>query len=149
MFKYLAFLVLLVPQLSIAEPVENNETAQEMLVSAREAWEGHDLQDYTFILERGGVFGRLKYRVKVKAGKCVKVTYWRRLIRHHDSCENRTIPDLLDELGQVIQNDPVSIWLEFDPEFGFPVYVAVEPRTDLTDQDWGYVISKFRDQGQP
>ena len=145
MLKRLAILALVVPQLAIADRVEDNNIAQEMLDAAREVWEGHEPTDYTFTLERGGVFGGVKYRVKVKDGKCVKTTYWRRLIRHRGSCENRTIPDLLDELDQVIRSDPISIWLKFDPDTGVPVEVSVEPRTDLSDQDWWYYISRFRD----
>lgn len=125
--------------------IQRNRTALKSLGEARKRWESQDLEDYSLTLHRGGVFGGQKYRVKVRAGECVKVTYWRRLTRHHASCDNRTIPELFDELAEVIQSDPVSLGLEFDPAFGYPVYVSVEPRTDLTDQDWWYTISRFRD----
>ena len=143
MLRSLAILALIVPQFAIADRVENNETAQEMLDVARAVWEENKLTDYTFTLERGGVFGGVKYRVKVKDGECLKVTYWHRLKRHKDNCDNRTIAELFDELDQAINEDPISIWLEFDLELGYPVEVSVEPRTDLTDQDWWYVISRF------
>ena len=143
MLRYLTILALIIPQFAIADRVANNAEAQEMLDVARAVWEGNKLTDYTFTLERGGVFGGVKYRVKVENGKCSKVTYWHRLKRHKDTCDNRTVAELLDELGQVIKEDPVSIWLKFDPKLGFPVEVSVEPRTDLTDQDWWYRISRF------
>ncbi len=144
MLKYLTILALLfVPQLSIADRVENNEKAQEMLDTARAAWAKHGLTDYSFSLYRGGVFGGVKYRVKVRDGECAKTTYWRRLFRHRASCEDRTISQLFDELESAIQADPISIWLEFDAEYGFPIEVSVEPRVDLTDQDWWYYISRF------
>ena len=143
MLKYLVFLALIAPHIAAADRVENNEAAQEMLSAARTVWQDSKLADYTFTLERGGVFGGVKYRVKVKDGKCLKVTYWHRLKRHKDTCDNRTIAELLDELDQVIEEDPISIWLEFDPELGYPIEVLVEPKTDLTDQDWWYVISRF------
>ena len=71
MLRSLAILALIVPQFAIADRVENNETAQEMLDVARAVWEENKLTDYTFTLERGGVFGGVKYRVQVKDGECL------------------------------------------------------------------------------
>lgn len=146
MHKYLLVIPVLIALASVARAAESNEEARDLLDAARAAWAKHGLTDYSYTLERGGVFGAgPKRRVRVEAGVCVRVTYWWHLSRHQDSCDNRTIPELFDELGREIRNNPVSILLKFDPELGYPLEVTVEPRTDLSDQEWWYAISRFRD----
>jgi len=144
MRTHLLFLVLLT---SFASGVatESDKQAKTILDAARTAWAKNGLTDYSYTLERGGVFGAgPKLRVRVVAGKCVKVTYWRRFLRHEDTCDNRTILELLDELDRGIERNPISTRLQFDPQFGYPLRVSVEPRTDLSDQDWWYVITRFK-----
>jgi hypothetical protein len=145
MRKHVFILVVLISITSVVGATENNEHAKTLLEAARTAWEESGLTDYSYTLERGGVFGAgPKLRVRVEAGECVKVTYWRRFLRHEGSCDNRTILGLLDELDREIQQNPISTRLRFDPQFGYPLEVSVEPRTDLSDQDWWYVITRFR-----
>lgn len=138
----LAFVILASPIVAAADATEQ---AIERLETARAVWTEGGLTDYSFTLERGGVFGAgPKRRVRVKGATCVKVTYWWHLLRRRDDCDNRTIPELFDELDQVLRDDPLRIDMRFDPEFGYPVEVSVEPRTDIEDLDWWYRITRFR-----
>jgi hypothetical protein len=139
---------LIVAVFALASPVVEASTTdgyvKERLEIARAAWAESGLTDYSYTLERGGVFGPgPKRRVRVRDTTCVKVTYWWRLLRRQDDCDNRTIPELFDELEQVIQSDPSGIDVQFDPEFGYPVGVLVVPQTDIEDLVWWYRITRF------
>ena len=130
---------------SVVGAEDGNEQADALLDQARATWARNGLTDYSYTLERGGAFGAgPKLRIRVEAGKCVQVTYWQTFLRREDTCDNRTVPELFDELDRAIQSRPVRVELKFDQEFGYPIEVSVEPRTDLSDQQWWYSISRFR-----
>lgn len=136
--KYIALLLLIMPGMAISSDLDAH----------RKAWESKRENSYSYTLKRGGVFGYSLYKIEIKNGDCrAKSKYvfnrtpifWKK-----DSCEGNTIEELYESVGNQIASGVISVELTYDEKYSFISYFSVEPKTDFTDQDWYFEITKFK-----
>ena len=136
--KFIVLTLMLLPGLAISSDLEVN----------RKAWESNRENSYSYTLKRGGVFGYSLYKIKIKNGDCrakSKYVFDRTpMLWKKDSCEGNTIEELYESVRSQIAEGVIKMELTYDEKYSFISYFSVEPKTDYTDQDWYFEITKFK-----
>ena len=121
--------------------------AEEILIGldvAERKWSESGIQNYSFNICRGGVFGCSTYWVHINGEACGMRLEKKIGIGSAISCKEAMMPSLFTEIRNEAGQDNYRIEATFDEEIGYLTSFSVEPRTDLTDQGWRIQISKFR-----
>ena len=112
------------------------------------AWESKKEDSYSYTLKRGGVFGYSIYKIKIRNGECSAKTkyvfdrkpiFWKKA-----SCKGNTIEELHESVSRQIANGVIRMELTYNDNYSFIEYFLVEPKTEYTDQDWYFEITKFK-----
>jgi hypothetical protein len=131
-------------QVVIAAPVET--PIAERLERAEATWTSLRPESYSYRIREGGVFGYKTVHVRVNGGKCIRARSWRGLLPHAESCEGRTVPELLERIRKELPqtHNRTSRSASFDPCYGYPTEFTVSMGDDPPDQDWYFVVEGFR-----
>lgn len=136
--KYIILTLMILPGIVLSDELDAH----------RGVWESKHINSYSYPLKTGGVFGYSLYKIQIKDGICKAKSkyvfnrtpiFWKK-----DSCEGNTIEELYDSVKNQMSQDIVGMELAYDENYSFISYFSVEPKTDLTDQDWYFEITKFR-----
>ena len=122
--------------------------ATTQLDSARDRWEGHDLQNYTFQF-RWVCFCMREYvqpaRLTVRDGMIVSgVDPESGEALEPDRLDDfRTIDELFGDIEQAIADSAEEVRLSFDPMWGFPNDVYIDRSRMIADEERGWIIESF------
>lgn len=120
----------------------------EELQENRELWESRRVYDYTYVIQRSC---RCEPEVtnpavvEVRDGETVSVTALDpdRPIRTEafDSLDN--FRELFDFVQAAMEEKPDELTDRYDPEWGYPVYLFVDPRYDTKGDEHGFTVEGF------
>ncbi len=136
--KLTIFILMLLPGVAFSSDLDTH----------RKSWESEKAISYSYFLKKGGVFGYTIYKIQVINGVCKAKSkyvfdrtpiFWKKA-----SCEGNTIEDLYKAVSCQIAEGVIKMDLTYDEKYNFISYFSVEPKTELTDQDWYFEITKFK-----
>ena len=120
----------------------------EELHENRELWESRRVLDYAYTIQRSC---RCEPEVtnpavvEVRDGETVSVTALdpERPIRTEavDSLDN--FRKLFDVVQAAMEEKPDELTARYDPEWGYPVYLYVDPRHDSKGDERGFTVERF------
>ncbi|HEV2147956.1 MAG TPA: DUF6174 domain-containing protein [Longimicrobiaceae bacterium] len=129
-------------------PVGPSLSTKEDLYANRELWESRRVGDYRYTIQRSC---RCEPEVtnpalvEVRDGKTASVTALdpMRPIRTQvvDSLDN--FWELFDFVQAAMEQGPDKLVAEYDPEWGYPVYLFVDPRRDVEGDEHGFQVERF------
>jgi hypothetical protein len=121
-----------------------HDDALGALARAEALWAASQIQNYSYDIRRGGVFGGSVYRLSFKGGVC-KASYVKDVgLPSSVTCDGNSMPELYAELRAELARGNDDVFVSFDPARGFVRYFSIEPHTDPEDQGWGVELSQFR-----
>jgi hypothetical protein len=106
----------------------------------RHAWQSHQLADYSFVYQEGGMACCYRVRVTVHDGHVVGSRVLHALA---NLSERPTVDDVFAAARhQMHSADRVSV--TYDRQYGFPTLVSVDPNDRTMDDEYGFAIQQFR-----
>lgn len=117
----------------------------EELGANRERWEAAGVEDYRYVVRQLCACDPESYLVEVRGGEAVAVTpvggererrTWR-----VDSLDN--FRELFDRVQAEMESRPDGLKAAYDPEWGYPVYLYVDPRRDVAGDERGFGVERF------
>lgn len=123
--------------------------AAEELRAGRERWEAAGIEDYRYTIRTLCSCDPETFVVEVREGKAVSVTPLEASVdsldnfrtERADSLDN--FRKLFDRVQAAIESRPDGLKVEYDREWGYPLYLWVDPTVDLADEDFGWLVEKF------
>lgn len=114
---------------------------------ARDRWEASRADDYMFDVQvHLGVILEGPARVTVLDGEVVSIQD----LQTGQPVGNPgvyagfdTVEELLDQAEEAILEAPASFTGRYDDHLGYPRLVAVDPRRNAIDEEWGYQVEGF------
>lgn len=144
MKKFVFILALMVFSSSFACAEEQSASLEGLVAE----WLQKEPAAYKYHLKAGGVFGYSNIKVSIKDGKCSaksQYVYGKERTRwKSDSCEGRTITDLIESVQGQEQEGAVQSDMRINADNSFVSYYVAAPKTELTDQDWWFEITEFQ-----
>jgi hypothetical protein len=106
----------------------------------RQTWDSLHLADYSYVYEDGGMACCYRVRITVHAGRVVQTQVLHGLTGFS---KHPTVDDVFGAARHEMHAaDHVTV--EYDPRFGFPSSVSVDPNTRTMDDEYGFHIEQFR-----
>jgi hypothetical protein len=119
--------------------------AAEELKAGRERWEAAGVEDYRYTIRTLCSCDPETFVVEVRGGEAVSVTPVegeRELLKASvDSLDN--FRKLFDRVQAAIESRPDGLKVDFDREWGYPLYLWVDPTVELADEDFGWIVERF------
>jgi hypothetical protein len=117
----------------------------EELRANRERWEGAGVEDYRYVIRQVCACDPESYLVEVRRGEAASVTPLggerERLTWRVDSLDN--FRELFDRVQAEMESRPDGLKAAYDPEWGYPVYLYVDPRRDVAEDERGFSVERF------
>jgi hypothetical protein len=115
----------------------------------RTRWQEKNIQDYRFALDIGCMcpwYEQMPLTIEVRNGEVASITAangedissYLETYNKHD-----TIDELFDTIKFAIQNGADEIKVYYDPDYGFPTSILINPMKNAFDDETGYTISDF------
>jgi len=114
----------------------------------RDLWASHGIDDYRASLNSHGMESETAV-VLVRAGKAVDAVNKAGWPVTPDRLRVATIEDAFDVIEREIARGARRLTVVYDPEFGFPARVSVDPFNNVIDDEHGIVIEDFTVPGNP
>jgi hypothetical protein len=139
----LIFVLILMMACSLFSP------ASRELDRNRSRWQEKNIQDYRFALEIGCMCpwrDQMPLAIEVRNGEVASITAangedispYLDTFSKHD-----TFNELFDTVQFAIQNGADELKVEYDPDYGFPTSILINPMKNAYDDETGYTISNF------
>jgi hypothetical protein len=138
---------------SFGESTEFEKSAAEAeLEASRAQWEERGVRDYTYTIRRACECEPADpgpARVEVRCGETAfvgSVEGGPRVRREaFDSLDN--FRELFDRVQAEMDTKPDELKAEYDAEWGYPVYLHVDPRRDVPGDERGFRVDAFEPLG--
>ena len=134
--------------------------AAEELRASRERWEAAGVEDYRYTIRTLCSCDPVTLLVEVREGKAVSVTRPEASVDSLDNFRKERVDSLdnfrtagvdsldnfrklFDRVQAAIESRPDGLKVAYDREWGYPLYLWVDPTLDRADEDYGWVVEKF------
>jgi hypothetical protein len=111
-------------------------------------WRAYALVDYSLVQSRVCfcVDGGRKYLVTVRAGKIASVAdaAGEGSLGAEKWGEFKTVPDLFALVASIDTTTVASLQVTYDPRYGYPSRVYVDPSAQVADEEYGYETAIVR-----
>jgi hypothetical protein len=132
----------------VPTPTQDYSSGIRDLQENQAKWESQHITHYQMVVDGDQEF--LPLLVEVKDGTVVSAVNAQGEKLSSDSDEMRyyphyfSIPALFSFLSQMYAETPPSIGVDYDPTFGYPVGIGIDPFTEPCCQDFSISIQDFR-----
>ena len=123
--------------------------AAEELRAGRERWEAGGVEDYRYTIRPLCSCDPVAFLVEVREGKAVSVTPLEASVDSLDNFRRASVDSLdnfrklFDRVGAAIESRPAGLKVAYHREWGYPLYLWVDPTVDRADEDFGWLGEKF------
>jgi hypothetical protein len=106
----------------------------------QKTWRSQHLSDYSYVYEEGGMACCDRVRVTVHGGRVVQTRVLHEL---YPLNKKPTVDDVFAAARHEMHvADGVTV--RYDPRYGFPLAVDVDPNDHAIDDEWAFRIEQFR-----
>ncbi|WP_309043687.1 DUF6174 domain-containing protein [Marinobacter sediminicola] len=125
------------------------ETTPETLGQAQALWSDKGIADYQITVQQScfcPAYLRQPIRVTVADGKLVDVTGLEQLIQDPSQldAERLTVPGMFRFIERAERRDVHRLKVDYDPRYGFPVYIDYDGHEMIADDEYQYELSDFQ-----
>jgi hypothetical protein len=106
-------------------------------------WRSAGPPDYSFVLTRSSMVGECALSIRVRDRKVASARLVHACGWPLDPKQAPTIDTLFARMRHAYRNND-KVYSGFDPTYGFPKYVSVDPDSGVMDDEWGMSVRAFR-----
>ncbi|WP_298449030.1 DUF6174 domain-containing protein [uncultured Marinobacter sp.] len=126
-----------------------SENTPETLAQAQALWSDKGIVDYQITVQQSCFCPadlRQPVRVTVADGKLVDVTGLEQSIQDPGQLdvERLTVPGLFRFIERAEQGEVHRLTVDYDPRYGFPVYIDYDGHQMIADDEYQYELSDFQ-----
>ena len=105
-------------------------------------WQSKGIKNYDFVYYRSSMVGRCALLIHVRNGEVASAAIQRRCPWPLDPNAAPTVDAVFSDM-RAAYRDNDDVVSSFDPAYGYPTAISVDPSKHVIDDEWSFGISSF------